>query len=260
MTRFNLSFAGAGRVAGNLCREMHDAGFNILQIVSGNSNSGQPLAEMYGAKWSSRLTFDKTNKVILVAVPDHRLIEVLSELVVPDDCIVAHTAGSYGLEVFPESIKHPAVFYPLQTFSRERKVTLRDTPILLESLDIESRNILISLAEAIGARAQVSSADQRRLLHISAVFVCNFTNFMLTRGKEITDKAGLSFDILFPLIMETVAKAIENGPENSQTGPAARRDMNTIEKHIDLLSFSPELQELYKEVTRSITSYYKLNQ
>jgi hypothetical protein len=79
---------------------------------------------------------------------------------------------------------------------------------------------------------------------------------MLTVGKEVTLKAGFSFDLLEPLIIETISKAIESGPENSQTGPAFRNDKNTIEKHLELLSFSPELQILYKELTLSIIKYY----
>jgi hypothetical protein len=80
---------------------------------------------------------------------------------------------------------------------------------------------------------------------------------MLTAGKEITLKAGLSFDVLKPLINETISKAMENGPEISQTGPSVRNDQNTIAKHMDLLSFSPELQKIYKEVTQSIIEHYK---
>jgi predicted short-subunit dehydrogenase-like oxidoreductase (DUF2520 family) len=257
MVRYNISFAGAGRVAGNLCREMHNAGFNILRIVSEDRSNGEPLARMYGAVWSSRLSFEKGNDVIIVAVPDHRLTEVLNQLESPPGCIVAHTAGSYGLEVFPDRVAFPAVFYPLQTFSKERNVSFIDLPVLLESKDKVKGEVLMEIAKAIGAKASFTALEQRRLIHISAVFVCNFTNFMLTEGKTISEKAGLSFDLLVPLIRETIEKAIENTPEASQTGPAVRNDLNTIEKHSDLLSFSPKLQELYKVVTRSIMEYYK---
>ena len=83
------------------------------------------------------------------------------------------------------------------------------------------------------------------MLHLAAVFVNNFTNHMLVQGREIALKAGFSFEILSPLIQETIAKALELGPENSQTGPAVRNDKNTIEKHLELLSFSPELPRIY---------------
>jgi predicted short-subunit dehydrogenase-like oxidoreductase (DUF2520 family) len=94
------------------------------------------------------------------------------------------------------------------------------------------------------------------MLHVAAVFVSNFTNYMLTSGKEISDKAGYSFELLQPLIIETINKAITAGPVASQTGPAVRYDLNTIEKHSELLSFSPELKNIYKELSESIMNFY----
>ena len=115
-------------------------------------------------------------------------------------------------------------------------------------------------AEKLGGRVYTVDADHRKLLHLAAVFACNFVNHMLTAGKEITARAGFSFDVLEPLIKETILKALADGPELSQTGPAVRNDRNTIEKHMDLLSFSPDLQLIYRELTRSIIEHYKNNQ
>ena len=117
--------------------------------------------------------------------------------------------------------------------------------------------ILKDIAESIGSKVHFIDTEHRRLLHVAAVFACNFTNHMLTAGKQITQKAGFTFEVLKPLINETVMKALEAGPENSQTGPAYRSDIGTIKRHIDLLSFSPELQGIYKEVTKSIMKFYK---
>jgi predicted short-subunit dehydrogenase-like oxidoreductase (DUF2520 family) len=95
------------------------------------------------------------------------------------------------------------------------------------------------------------------MLHLSAVFACNFTNHMLTLSKNVALQAGFPFDILASLINETFSKAIDSGPENSQTGPAMRNDQNTIEKHLELLSFSPEMQKIYNDMTLSIIEYYR---
>ena len=118
--------------------------------------------------------------------------------------LVAHTAGSFGLDIFPEQIKQKGIFYPLQTFSKNRKVSFIDLPFLLESSDDESSEILKSLAESIGGKVHFVDTEQRRMLHLAAVFVCNFTNHMLTMGKDIALKAGFSFEILAPLIKETI--------------------------------------------------------
>ncbi|MCU0473860.1 MAG: DUF2520 domain-containing protein [Bacteroidales bacterium] len=252
MVRYNLSFAGAGRVAGALCMKMHHSGIKILQVVSETETYGKPLAGSCNAEWSEVLNFHDTNNIIIVAVPDHRLKEVIKSIRCHESTIVAHTAGSYGLEVFPSSVKRKGVFYPLQTFTKGRNITFRDLPFILEASDTGTGEMLKKLAESIGGKTWFIDHERRKKLHLAAVFVNNFINHMLAAGKELASQDRLPFDILEPLIMETISKALENGPENSQTGPAVRNDVDTIEKHLNLLSFSPELQNVYREVTLSI--------
>jgi predicted short-subunit dehydrogenase-like oxidoreductase (DUF2520 family) len=257
MAQFSVSFAGAGRVAGALCLEMYRSGIKIGQIVSVTAKEGKSLAEKCKASWSSDLFFDDPADIIIVAVPDHKLHEVLKKIKCSDSTVVAHTAGSFGLEVFPETIKHKAVLYPLQTFSEERKINFRDLPFFIEASDKKRSGMIKNLAEKLGGKVYNVDSEHRKMLHLAAIFVCNFVNHMLTIGKEIALKSGFTFDVLKPLILETISKALSNGPEASQTGPAVRNDQNTITKHMDLLSFSPELQRVYKEVTQSIIEYYK---
>ncbi len=257
MYQNNISFAGAGRVADALCRELYDVGFRIDMVTSETATSGKLLAESCKAEWSSDLTFPDSSRVIIVAVPDHSLESVLDRLKCRPGTLVVHTAGSFGLNIFPEKIKKKGVFYPLQTFTKGRKVNFIDLPFLLESSDDESSEILKSITESIGGIVHFVDSEQRRMLHLAAVFVCNFTNHMLTTGKEVTLRTGFPFEILVPLIKETISKAMDLGPENSQTGPAIRHDQNTIEKHLELLSFSTDLKKIYNEMTKSIIEYYK---
>lgn len=244
-------------MAGALCREMYHAGHKIRLIVSESEKNGCSLADSCDAEWSGDLNYTIPSDIIIVAVPDHRLAEVLHKINCHSETLVAHTAGSMGLDVFPEKIKRKGVFYPLQTFSVERRVIFRDVPFFLESPDGSSMIILENLAESIGGKVCFADTEHRRLLHLAAIFVCNFTNHMLTAGKEVALRAGFPFEVLRPLIEETISKALETGPENSQTGPAVRNDRNTIEKHLELLSFSPELYRIYGELTNSIIKYYK---
>jgi len=239
--------------------KMHHTGMKILQVVSETDIYGKKLAGCCNADWSDMLTFSDSNDIILVAVPDHRLKEVLKSIKCNESTIVAHTAGSYGLEIFPDSIKRRGVFYPLQTFSKGRNIGFTDLPFLLEASDADTGEMLKNLARSIGGRTWFIDNERRKTLHVAAVFVCNFTNYMLKAGKELTTQSGLPFNLLEPLIMETISKAIENGPENSQTGPAVRNDIDTIEKHLNLLSFSPELQNVYREVTHAIIKSYKMS-
>lgn len=256
MYQNNISFAGAGRVADALCKELFRYGYTIDKIVSETEVSGKSLADSCNAAWSSNLVFPDSTKVIIVAVPDHKLKSILEKLQCRPATLVAHTAGSFGLDIFPEKIKHKGIFYPLQTFSKNRMVIFSEIPFLLESSDDESSLILRNIAESINGKVHFVDTEQRRMLHLAAVFVCNFTNHMLTVGREVALKAGFPFEILAPLINETISKAMDSGPQNSQTGPAVRHDKNTIEKHLELLSFSPELQRIYNEMTLSIIEYH----
>jgi len=256
MFQHNISFAGAGNVAAALCRKIYEEGIKIDLIVSVSEENGRSLAESCDASWSTEPEFPDSTDLIIVAVPDHKLRSVLENIKCRPDTLVAHTAGSIGLEIFPECLTGKGVFYPLQTFSRERKVDFTDLPFLLESSDEQSSALLEELVLSIGGKAYFVCTEKRIMLHLAAVFICNFTNHMLTDGKLVAEKAGIPFPIFYPLLKETLSKAIDLGPDKSQTGPAIRNDQNTIEKHLELLSFSPELKRIYREMTISIINYY----
>lgn len=256
MNQYRISFAGAGRVGSAICKELFKKGFVIDLVISESGTSSRKLAESCNAAWSDTPDFPETSDLILIAVPDHNIKNLLKTLRCSSSSIVAHTAGSVGLEVFPERIIRKAVFYPLQTFTLGRDVDFSNIPLLLESSDKDTLLTLETVAKSITSRVSFADSEHRKILHLAAVFVNNFTNHLLTRGKEIAIKGGYNFDILEPLIMETISKAIALGPESAQTGPAIRNDNNTMEKQFDLLSFSPELQVIYKELTGSIIKYY----
>lgn len=257
MDKPHISFAGAGRVATALCRQLYKSGYPIDLVVSRTEKAAEKLALSVSAAWSDKPVFPQSSDVILVAVPDHSLAGVLDNLICGDKTIVAHTAGSCGLDVFPGRILRKGVFYPLQTFSAGREIFFQEVPILLESDDEGTRKMLQDIALSMSGNVDFVSTERRRLIHLAAVFACNFTNHMLTAGYEIASQTGFKSDILDPLIKETVSKALEAGPIGSQTGPAYRNDNITIAKHMELLSSIPEFKDLYKSVTSSIIEYYK---
>jgi predicted short-subunit dehydrogenase-like oxidoreductase (DUF2520 family) len=257
MYKKRISFAGAGRVGGAICMEFYRAGYPIDLIVSESEESSMLLAKRCKASWSKKLVFPDSTDVIIVAVPDHKIKSVLNTLKCKPESLLAHTAGSFGFEVFPEGREASGIFYPLQTFTKGRDVNFREVPLLIEATDRKSSETLEELAKSICDKVYFTDTENRRILHLAAVFVSNFTNHLLTLGKEVSLKTGYEFDILEPLIVETISKALAIGPEKSQTGPAIRNDRNTMEKQFDLLSFSPELQAIYREFTASIINYYK---
>ena len=257
MNHKHISFAGAGKVASALCKEFCKSGYIIDLVVSESERSCRFLAESCNASWSTILDYPGSTDVLIISVPDQRIISVLNTLNCGPDTIVVHTGGSTALDVFPERILRKGIFYPLQTFTKERDVSFKNLPFLLESADENVLQTLKLMAESLGGAVHYVDSEHRKMVHLAAVFICNFTNYMLTRGEEVAIKAGYSLELFKPLLDETIAKALEAGPKNSQTGPASRNDINTIEKHLELLSFSPDLKRLYNEITQSIISYNK---
>lgn len=187
--------------------------------------------------------------VYILAVSDDAVAELSSQLPF-ENRLVVHTSGSVG--IYDLDKKHRrGVFYPLQTFSKEVDVDFKTVPICIEVLDKTDLKLLKSLATSIGSKSHKVNSDQRRALHLAAVFVNNFTNQLYRIAHEITESQGVEFDILKPLILETAKKVQDVSPYMAQTGPAKRNDKRTIKKHLKQLE-SEHHKEIYELLTSSI--------
>ena len=183
----------------------------------------------------------------LLAVTDQAIPKVAAAL--PEEAFVAHTAGGVAIEVLNQN--RAGVFYPLQTFSERRNMDFSKLPIGLESKDASDLPLLEQLVQALGARVFHMNSKQREQLHLAAVLVNNFTNHLFAEAATICSQNDLSFELLNPLIQETVHKLEDLSPKAAQTGPAVRHDQKTIEKHLTLIQ-ERSLQEIYKVVTLAI--------
>ncbi|MEO9892640.1 DUF2520 domain-containing protein [Aurantibacter sp.] len=190
--------------------------------------------------------------ICIIAVSDSAIVEVAKKLL-DLNVLVAHTSGSVAIKNLPN--KRCGVFYPLQTFSKEKKVNFNNIPICLESNNTEDFNILKILAGYISNSIAAVSSEQRRALHVAAVVANNFSNHMFTIAEGICKENDLSFDLLKPLILETADKIKTLDPFIAQTGPAKRHDLDTIQNHENLLKNSIH-KKLYKQITQSILNTY----
>jgi predicted short-subunit dehydrogenase-like oxidoreductase (DUF2520 family) len=166
--------------------------------------------------------------------------------------ILVHSSGSLPLQVLSSFTKNYGVFYPLQSISKNKKVNFKNIPICIEANNNECLNILKKLAMRVSDLVYKIDSTQRMKLHLAAVFANNFSNHMITIAKKLLDTDQLSIDLLKPLILETAAKALEFGPENAQTGPSKRNDIEVMKKHLELLSCNPEWMEIYRSISKSI--------
>lgn len=249
-----ITFIGAGNVAWHLAQAFEKAGCRIDAVYSRNVRRAKELADIcLNAYATDQLNFSQsTSEIFIISVTDDAVPEIAIILQLPENSVLVHTSGTQPLRVLAA---HPrtGVLYPLQTFSKNRPTDVAAIPFCIEAGDAETEAVLLKLAQRISGNVQVVSSEKRRTLHVAAVFACNFVNYLLTTAQRITSREQLPFELLAPLIRETVEKALHAGnPAAVQTGPAARNDRQTIENHIEYLSAFPREQEIYRLLTESI--------
>ena len=191
--------------------------------------------------------------VYLMALKDDVIPQTAVQLQKKDGLVV-HTSGSVEMQALNCSDRR-GVFYPLQTFSKQKDVDYSSIPFCLESNNAEDLKLLKRLASKVSRNVYEIDSQQRKKLHLSAVFVSNFVNHLYAVGENICRESNMPFDILQPLIKETADKVKASSPAEVQTGPAIRNDQSTINAHLDLLKTS-ENKEIYQLLTSSIQSFH----
>jgi predicted short-subunit dehydrogenase-like oxidoreductase (DUF2520 family) len=251
-----LCFIGAGNLATHLSNAFLEKGFKISQVYSKTELSAKALADNLNTQYTTSAKEIKSADIYIVALKDSAVHEVLSKIDFKNKLVV-HCSGSLPLSVLKQYSKNIGVFYPLQTFSKSRNVDFKTIPIFIESNSKENEQQLFDLASEISNSVSVLNSEKRQLLHISAVFACNFVNHFYTLSAEILNSKGISFDVLKPLILETAQKVQEMDPVNAQTGPAVRFDENIISAHLEALNSSNDNSKLYNSISKSIFEHHK---
>jgi len=255
-----VSFIGSGNLAWHLAAALDNTDFAVREVYSLHPENARALVErLYEAKVNTSLDFSESrSRIFVVAVADDVIPDIVEEIVLPPGAILIHTSGSRPLEVLTESsAANSGVFYPLQTFSKNKKVDFTEIPIFVESDDKDTEKILLTMAKAISRKVFRISSDQRKRLHLSAVFASNFTNHMLTIARDIMSARGLDYELLKPLIAETINKSLTIGPEGAQTGPARRGDLEILDAHMELLQDDESLAEIYRVISQHIVDRYE---
>ncbi|MEA4983603.1 MAG: DUF2520 domain-containing protein [Paludibacter sp.] len=247
-----IVFIGAGNLATHLSFALKGAGHQILQIFSRSAMSASELADKINVPYTiDPAQINQQAEVYFYAVSDDALPALLSLDIAPQ-AIHVHTAGSVSIDVFYGRKRQYGVFYPLQTFSKNKMVDFKKIPVFIESSDEKVETVLDLLSNQIASKSFRTDSADRLKLHIAAVFACNFVNHLYSISSDLVQTAGFSFDVLKPLIIETADKINNLSPADAQTGPAKRNDMDVINSHLELLSESPDLSDLYQALTKMI--------
>ena len=244
---------GAGNLATHLGKALHAAGHDMVQVFSRTMQSAETLASLWDAEPLTDMAQVRDDAdVYIFSVKDSALEQLISQLCGGEKKVFLHTAGSMPMSVFRGKALHYGVLYPMQTFSKQREVDFSIIPCFIEANDEFALKQIEGLAGQISHRVFQLSSEDRKYLHLSAVFACNFANHCYAASQELLQQHGIPFDVMLPLIDETAAKVHGMTPKDAQTGPAVRYDENVIGKQIQLLENQPYFQKIYDCMSKSI--------
>ena len=244
---------GAGNLATNLGKALFRAGHEIVQVYSRTEASASALADVLHCSHTTDLKeVIKRADVFVISIKDSALSAVASSLQEGrEGQLFVHTAGSMPMDVLP--FERCGVFYPMQTFSKNKEVDFSVIPCFIEAKENTDLQLLKTLALTISDTVYELDSDNRKYLHLAAVFCCNFANHCFGLGARLLQEHGnIPFSVMLPLIDETAAKLYLMSPREAQTGPAVRWDTNVMEKHLQLLAETPDLQTIYQQFSKSI--------
>lgn len=247
----SIAIIGSGNVATNIAHHLCQLDAIQIGIYSSDEQHRTELAKATNSKLYNSIEETFETDLILICVPDNVINEVIQQL--PITHKIAYTAGSISLDTFSN---HPnaGVFYPLQTFTKNHLIDLKTVPFFVEAQNELFEKELLEFARCIGKNASVTSSEDRKHYHISAVMLNNFTNHLAHLAQQHLTEHHLDWKNLLPLFEETVRKIIQSNPKEIQTGPARRNDTQVINQHLKELAENEK--NIYLAITNSIINTY----
>lgn len=254
MKKKGVVIIGSGNVADALASAISLCAkdYELLQIMSRNEKDGRAIAYRCGCTYGHEPFELMEAELYLIAVSDSA-IESVSGKYNFGGATVAHTAGSVDIESLSAKIHNRAVFYPLQTLTKGRKIDFSHLPILIEGKTPAALDTVKGLAGALSDNVSECTSEKRAQTHLAAVFASNFVNHMYVIAEDLLTEAGLSSDFIKPLMEETARKAMDSqSAHDAQTGPAIRNDFVTKSKHCEMLRERADYKNLYINLSKSI--------
>lgn len=251
-----IVITGTGNAATVLGRKIMQCGHQIVQVVGRNAAHARALGELLQAPYSDNFYELAGNAdIYLIAVSDAAVSDIENWLPVKIRGIAVHTAGAVGKLALKNVAESYGVLYPLQSLRSDRR-TIPEIPLLIDANSPDTLQSIQTFAESLSGKVYCADDDERIKLHLGAVVINNFTNYLYTLSQDFCAKESLDFSLLLPLLHETVNRLEQYPARLMQTGPAVRNDADTIAKHLSLLKAYPALSRLYAELSASISNYY----
>lgn len=257
----SIVLIGAGNVGFHLGQAIHGQLGIISQLYSRSISNAALLGDRLNLPYVNRISDIHPNAdLYILAIKDDAIESVAKALMeqIQEEALVVHTSGVTPSTVLAPYFKNYGVFYPLQTFSKDKEIDFSTIPICIDANQISHQSDLKALAQTLSPHSYIIDDAQRAILHVAAVFANNFTNHLFRIAEELLAKNDMTLELLKPLILETASKVQSLPPAEAQTGPAIRGDQKSILRHLDLLASDPELQNLYLSLSKRINPDLKL--
>lgn len=252
----NILLHGSGNVATHLALAIHKTGHQIVQVYSRTKASAAALGNRLGVPYTHLVDEIMQDADLYIYAVSDDALESLVSLNIAPQAMHVHTAGSVAMDIFKGYKKHYGVLYPLQSLSKDKTIDFQQVPLLLEASDEVVKQALDVLAKEISGQVHHYNTEQRLKIHLAAVFANNFVNHLFHIASDIMESSDIDFNLLKPLIKETIEKISHLSPAEAQTGPAKRNDQKIMKQHMEMLKDQPKLQNLYRELSQMILEQY----
>ena len=247
---------GAGNLAKSFISSLKEKDINVLQIYNRHIEKIENLAKTVNAEAIDNIeNLSQEADAFFFMLSDTGIVEIV-EKIQPTNAILLHSAGSVPIDIFKNKSENYGVFYPFQTFSVEAAVDFYDVPLCVNASNEITYNKIKNFAKILNCKIIKANEEERKYLHLSGVFACNFMNHCICIAEKILESKNLDKKLLLPLLKQSFNKVLETGAYHSQTGPAIRNDSETIAKHLEILKNDKILSEIYKIMTDSIINLY----
>jgi predicted short-subunit dehydrogenase-like oxidoreductase (DUF2520 family) len=259
-----IAIVGAGNLAGALAVALREAGYRIEQIVSRGSAASlqraQRLAREVGAAVAVPAQAVIQAEIVWFCVPDGAIADAAEALAGAVDWkgkVALHSSGALAgdeLRVLRDQGAAVASVHPLMTFVRGSRPPLAGVPFALEGSPKAVRAVRAIVLDLQGQPFAIRKQD-KDAYHAWGMFASPLLTALLASGERVAVAAGVSPRAararMLPILRQTLANYARLGAAESFSGPIARGDVATVQKHLQVLQRVRGAREVYVALARA---------
>ncbi|MBI2955589.1 MAG: DUF2520 domain-containing protein [Chloroflexi bacterium] len=255
----SIGFIGAGTVGTALGVTLSRRGYRVAAVNSRTTASAERFAHRVGGVSVCQTAQQVTelSNLVFVTTPDDAIAGVVREITWKTGLSVVHCNGSSSIDILEHARQQGAAvgaFHPLQSFASVEQA-IENLPGSTFALEGEEPLLseLVALASTLDGVPVVLKPGEKVLYHAAAVIVSNYAVALMKMANDLWQGFGVddhtATKALLPLLRGTVNNIATVGLPNCLTGPIARGDIGTVEKHVRALKErAPAMLPVYCEL------------